>query len=83
MLWVLKYYLDHALSPQLLPRQDHVYINIEYIYGIIDVTCACIFHSVDAVEMRFGMGTMSEHELTIRRNEIKMHRQIVYGNDCQ
>ena len=29
----------------------------QYIHGIINVTCACIFHSIDAVEMRFGKGT--------------------------
>ena len=36
-----------------------------YIYGIINVTCACIFHSIDAVEMQFGKRTMSEHGLMI------------------
>ena len=41
--------------------------TIQYIYGIIDVIWACIFHSVDAVNVRFVKGTMSKHGLTIRR----------------
>ena len=34
----------------------YIYIHTVYIYGIINVTCACIFHSVDAIQMQSGKG---------------------------
>ncbi len=34
--------------------------SIQYICEIINVTCACIFHSVDAVKEQFGKNYVKE-----------------------